>query len=43
MLYKFLEERQSSLPEKMFKNSWAVFTNKNNLNKYQQELRKEAK
>ena len=42
MLFKFLEDRQSALPEKISKNSWAVFTNKHNLNKYQQEMRKEG-
>lgn len=35
MMMRFLKERKSSLPDKMTRNSWAVFTNSNNLESYQ--------
>ena len=31
MLIKFLEGRGSTLPAKMLKNTWAVFSNRRNL------------
>lgn len=35
MMFKFLRERGSSLPERLSRNSWAVFTNPANLEKYE--------
>ena len=35
MMFKFLKERGSSLPERLSRNSWAVFTNPANLEKYE--------
>lgn len=35
MMMRFLRERKSSLPEKLTRNSWAVFTNASNLDTYQ--------
>lgn len=39
MLLKFLKEKQSTIPDKMAHNSWAVFTNMDNIDKYEQLLK----
>jgi hypothetical protein len=35
MMMKFLRQRHSTLPDKLSRNSWAVFTNAANLDKYE--------
>jgi hypothetical protein len=39
MLWKFLQQKNSTLPDKMANNSWAVFSNKANLEKYEEVIR----
>jgi hypothetical protein len=35
MMVSFLRQRSSTLPDKLALNSWAVFTNPHNLDKYE--------
>lgn len=35
MMIRFLRQRNSTLPDKLARNSWAVFTNPHNLDKYE--------
>lgn len=34
MMFKFLQQRKSTIPDKLNRNSWGIFTNKYNLDKY---------
>jgi hypothetical protein len=43
LLLKFLEARQSTIPQKLASNSWAVFTNPHNLQLYEKVRRKEQR
>lgn len=39
MMIRFLEHKKSTLPEKLFQNNWGIFTNKNNLAKYEKYIK----
>ncbi len=37
----YLRERRSEIPDKLFKNSWGIFTKDQNLVKYREVLREQ--